>query len=158
VILAAPLIIAAHLATLPTLDGWSADDPTGRPAVQVFDGPRLDRGDMRRWCTVGFVPGADGPAVHLEPETNGQRQNLEVGSVDCSLVVAAADVPTARTAVFDLLAAWSQWLSTDRTLTGRLLAGSTTTLGGVDVALATTRAGGTASAVVTVTYQARTYG
>jgi hypothetical protein len=152
--LAAPLVIAAHMETLPTLPGWDT--------VAVFEGAFTRRDDIPRWATVGYVPNADGPAVHAEPVPDGQGQNHEEGTVACSMVVTGADVPAARAASFDLLAAWGQWLATDRTLTGaggqaRLLAGSTAHLI-ADLALTTTRAGGTASALVMITYTARTYG
>lgn len=152
--LAAPLVIAAHVETLPTLPGWDT--------VAVFEGAFTRRDDMTRWATVGYVPNADGPAVHLEPVPDGQGQNREEGTVACSLVVAAADVPAARAASSDLLAAWSQWLATDRTMAGaggqaRLLGGSSAHLI-ADVVLTTTRGGATASALVTITYAARTYG
>lgn len=153
-IIAAPLVIAAHVETLPTLPGWET--------VNVFEGAFTRRDDQRRWATIGYVPGDDGPAINLSPVSDGQNRNREEGSVGCSLVVAAADIPAARGAVFDLLSAWAQWLATDRTLAGtsgqaRVLAGSTAGLS-VDVTLNPTRAGATASAVVTVTYTATTYG
>lgn len=152
--LAAPLVIAAHVETLPTLPGWDT--------VNVFEGAFTRSDDMPRWATVGYVPKADGPAVHFEPVSDGQGQNHEEGTIACSLIVTGADVPAVRTSSTDLLAAWAQWLATDRTMTGaggqaRLLAGSAAHLI-ADVALTTTRAGGTASALVTITYTARTYG
>jgi hypothetical protein len=158
--LAAPLVIAAHMETLSTLPGWAAGG--GVPAVAVFDGAFTRRDDMTRWATVGYVQNADGPAITLEPVFDGQGRNREEGTIACSLVVADVDVPAARSAVFGLLAAWAQWLATDRTLTGtggqaRLLPGSDTHLV-ADVVLTTTRAGATASALVTVTYTATTYG
>ena len=154
--LAAPLIVAAHVAHLPTLDGWTADDAAGRPAVRVFEGGVPTREDVRRWVTVGYLSGADGPAVHLEP-AHTQGQNREAGSVTCELAVAAPDIATARTAAFDLLAPWSAWLAGDGTMGGRLLPGSSARLI-ADVDLATTRAGATARATVTITYTALTYG
>jgi hypothetical protein len=158
--LAAPLIIAAHVAKLPTLDGWGADDP--RPATRVFEGGVPTREDLRRWVTVGYVAGDDGPAVHLEPVHLAQSQNREAGSLLCELVVAAKDIATARTAVFDLLLPWSAWLSSDPTLVGAdgkpaLLPGSSLSLT-ADVELTTTRQGATATAVVTIAYTAVTYG
>jgi hypothetical protein len=157
--LAAPLIIAAHVATLPTLPGWGADGD--RPAVKVFEGQRLDRGDVRRYCTVGYVSGDTGPAVHAEPVTTGQGQNAEAGSIACNLVVTAKDVAAARAAAFDLLASWAQWLATDRTMPAggqaQLLGTSQASLL-FDVVLTTTRGGATASTLVTVTYNAHTYG
>jgi hypothetical protein len=147
--LAAPLIIAAHAATLPTLDGW-AD-------VAVYEGQATRRDDVRQWVTLGYVAGDDGPAVHVEPSTNGQRQNIEAGSIACSLVATAADVAAARGAVFALLEPWTEWLATDRTLDAVLLPDSSLSLV-ADVALVTTRNGGTATAVVTITYSANTYG
>lgn len=148
-ILAAPLIIAAHVATLPTLDGWAG--------VAVYEGAAPRRDDVREWCTVGYVAGSDGPAVTLEPLPNAQRQTFESGSVASQIVVAAADVAAARARVFDLLAPWSAWLVADRTLGAVLLAGSELHLA-VDVTLAATRAGATAAAAVTITYSATTYG
>jgi hypothetical protein len=150
--LAAPLIIAAHVEHLPTLPGWDG--------VRVFEGGGTTREGVRRWATIGYVAGDTGPAVHLEPVTDGQGQNREAGSIACGLTVAADDVPAARGAVFDLLAAWAQWLADDRKLaddTGqaRLVDGWLSLA--VDVALITTR-GATASAVVTITYTATTYG
>jgi hypothetical protein len=158
--LAAPLIIAAHVDRLPTLDGWGADG--GRPAVRVFEGGVPTREDLRRWCTVGYVAGDEGPAVHLEPVHDAQNQNREGGSITCQLIAAAPDVAAARTAVFDLLLPWSGWLSADPLLRdadgrARLMAGSSLSLA-VDVVLATTRSGATASAVVTITYTAVSYG
>jgi hypothetical protein len=158
--LAAPLIIAAHVAHLPTLDGWNAADD--RPAVRVYEGGRPDRSDARRWVTVGYVAADDGPAVHLEPTHDRQSQNREVGTILCELIVAAADVSTARAAVFELLLPWSGWIATDPTLRdpdgqAMLLPGSALTLA-ADVTLTTTRGGATASAVVTITYSAVTYG
>lgn len=158
--LAAPLIIAAHVANLPTLPGWGADGD--RPAVTVYEGSRTDRSDTRRYCTVGFVAGDDGPAVHTEPVTSGQGQNREAGSITSNLVVAERDVATARAAVFELVESWAQWLATDRTMPdangqAQLLPTSTASLV-FDVVLTTTRAGATASAIVTVTYIAHTYG
>lgn len=158
--LAAPLIIAAHVAKLPTLPGWGADGD--RPAVTVYEGQRLDRGDTRRYCTVGYVAGDDGPAVHTEPIRTGQGQNVEGGSIASNLVVAARDVATARAAAFDLIESWAQWLADDRTMPdangqAQLLPTSTASLV-FDVVLSTTRAGATASAIVTVAYTAHTYG
>jgi hypothetical protein len=158
--LAAPLIIASHVANLPQLDGWGADGE--RPAVAVYEGARLDRGDVRRWCTVGYVAGLDGPAVHAEPVTTGQGQNAEAGSIACALTVTDRDVAAARSAVFDLLESWAQWLSTARTMPdaggqAQLLGTSTAQLV-FDIELTTTRAGATASATVTITYTAHTYG
>jgi hypothetical protein len=158
--LAAPLIIAAHVAKLPTLPGWTGDGD--RPAVTVYEGARTDRSDTRRYVTVGFVSGDDGPAVHSEPETTSQGQNREAGSIASNLVVTGPDVATARGAAFDLLASWAAWLATDRTMPdaggqAQLLPQSTASLV-FDVVLTTTRAGATASAIVTVTYTAHTYG
>lgn len=158
--LAAPLILAAHVQTLPTLPGWGADGD--RPAVAVHEGARLDRGDVRRWVTVGYVSGDDGPAVHLEPTHDRQSQNIEAGTIACELVVAGPDVATARGAVFDLLAAWSGWLSESPTLPdaggqARLMVGSALTLV-ADVVNRPTRAGATATALVSITYRATTYG
>jgi hypothetical protein len=158
--LAAPLIIDAHLLTLPTLTGWGADGD--RPPVRVFQGGVPTREDLRRWCTVGYVAGDEGPAVHLEPAHDAQNQNREAGNISCQLAAAAADFGAARTALFDLLLPWSGWLSADPTLRDadqapRLLPGSTLSLA-ADVVLATTRAGATASAVVTITYTAVSYG
>lgn len=161
--LAAPLVIAAHVAKLPTLPGWDAADidlNTGasRPATTVYEGARLARDDARRYVTVGYVAGADGPVVHLEPSHNAQSQSTEVGQLSCELIVAARDIAAARTAVFELLLPWSAWIATDRTLGAVLLPGSELTLS-ADVALTTnTRSGATASAVVTITYTAVTYG
>jgi hypothetical protein len=158
--LAAPLIIDAHLERLPTLEGWDAADE--RPAVRVFEGAREQRTDLRRWLTVGYLSGDAGPAVHLEPTHDAQSQNVEAGSIGCELIVAGADVATARAAAFDLLAPWSGWLQRESTLPNsegqaRLLPGSALSLI-ADVLLATTRAGATATAVVTITYTAMTYG
>jgi hypothetical protein len=158
--LAAPLIIAAHVAHLPTLPGWTGDGT--RPAVAVYEGQRLDRGDGGRYVTVGYVAGDDGPAVHTEPETTGQGQNAEAGSIACNLVVTAPDVAGARAAAFDLIASWAQWLATNPTMPdgngqAQLLPTSRAALV-FDVVLTTTRAGATASAVVTITYTAHTYG
>jgi hypothetical protein len=158
--LAAPLVIAAHVETLPTLPGWAASGDT--PAVAVFEGGFTRRDDLLRWCTVGYVPNADGPVVAAEPVSVGQSQNREEGTVSCSLVVAGPDVAAARGSVFGLLESWAQWLATDRTLAGaggraRLLGNSDAHLV-TDVTLVTTRAGATASALVTITYTAHTYG
>jgi hypothetical protein len=154
--LAAPAIIAAHVATLPTLTSWAAAD--GRPAVSVYEGAALRRDDVREWVTVGFVAGVTEPTVQFEPVPAAQgQQNREAGTVLSQLVTAQADVPTARDRVFALLADWVGWLGGDRTLGGSLQQGSQAHLL-ADVTLATTRAGATASAVVTVTYTAVTYG
>jgi hypothetical protein len=148
-VLAAPQVIAAHVDTLPTLDGWAG--------VRVFDGVPLTRGDVREWCTVGYVDGDTGPAVSLEPVPTAQgAQTREAGTVLAQLVVAAKDVPTARGRVFDLLAAWAGWLVADRTTSGRLLPSEVHL--SVDVSFVNTRPGITASAVVTITYTATTYG
>jgi hypothetical protein len=146
--LAAPLIIGANVAKLPTLDGWSA--------VAVYEGAALRRDDVREWCTVGHVGGADGPVVTLEPVPTSQGQASEAGTIVSELVVAAADVATARARVFALLAPWAAWLARDRTLDGALLSTSDLHLS-ADVALATVARGATASAVVTITYAATTY-
>jgi hypothetical protein len=153
--LAAPLILAAHASTLPTLDGWGADGD--RPAVAVYEGAALRRDDVDQYVTVGYVAGADGPTLALEPVPSGQGQTREAGTVACQLIVGGPDVPTARARVFDLLEPWAQWLATDRTLGGVLLSSTDLHLS-ADVALATTRAGATANAVVTITYAATTYG
>lgn len=158
--IAAPLIIDAHLERLPLLEGWGADGD--RPAVRVFEGAREVRADVRRWVTVGYLSGDAGPAVHLEPVHDAQSQNREAGSIGCELIIGAADVATARQAAFDLLAPWSGWLQREPTLpdaggTARLMPGSSLSLVG-DVLLATTRQGATATAVVTITYNAVTYG
>jgi len=158
--LAAPAIIGAIVAKLPTLEGWDAAGT--RPATTVFEGAKTSRDDSRRWATVGYVSSEDGAAVHLEPVHLAQSQNREAGSIGCELIVTAANIATARTAAFELLLPWSVWLSRDPTLTGpdgkpALLAGSSLSLA-ADVVLTTTRAGATASAVVTITYTAVTYG
>ena len=146
--LAAPLIVGAHVDVLPSLPGWSG--------VAVLEGAPLRRDDLREYATVGYVAGADGPTLALEPVPASQGQTREAGTVASQLIVAAADVATARTRVFALLASWAQWLADDQTLGGALLKGSDLHLA-VDVALATTRAGATANAVVTITYAATTY-
>jgi hypothetical protein len=151
--LSAPRIIAAHVATLPTLPGWQQ--------VPVYEGAALRRDDVREWCTVGHVAGTDDATVSFEPGPTSQGQTRETGTITSQIVVAAADAATARARVFDLVAAWAAWLSTDRTLhigdEPQLLTGSDLRLA-ADVALATTRAGATAGAVVTITYTAITYG
>lgn len=147
--LAAPLIIAAHVATLSTLTGWSA--------VTVYEGAATRRDDVRQWVTVGYVAGLDGPAVHSEPVSNAQGQTVDAGSILSELVVVAADVASARAAIFALLTSWAAWLATDRTLAGAVLGNSSARLA-FDVKLTTTRNGATAAAVVTVAYDARTYG
>jgi len=147
--LAAPLIIAAHVAHLPTLTGWSG--------VDVYEGQVTSRDAATRYVTVGYVAGIDGPTVHVAPVTDGQRKNRETGSVGCALVVADTDIAAARAAVFGLLEPWAEWVATDRSLAGVLLADSVVELV-ADVALITTRAGATATATVTLTYTAHTYG
>jgi hypothetical protein len=154
-VLAAPLIIAAHVAKLPTLPGWIAG--ADRPAVPVYEGAALRRDDLREWVTLGFVAGQDGPALSFEAISTAQNSTRDVGSITCQLVTARADVAAARARVFELLTPWSAWITTDRTLGGTLTAGSELHLA-VDVALATTRAGATANALVTITYTALTYG
>jgi predicted deacylase len=154
-VLAAPLIIAAHVAKLPTLPGWVASG--NRPAVAVYEGAALRRDAIREWCTVGFVAGQADPALSFEAIATAQNTTREAGSIVCQLVTAADDVATARTRVFELLAPWLGWITLDRTLGGKLTAGSEIHLA-VDVALATTRAGATANALVTITYTALTYG
>lgn len=158
--LAAPVIVAAHLQHLPTLPGWDAAE--GRPAVAVYDGPRPDRADVRRWVTVGYLTGEDAPSVHLEPRHTAQSQNVEAGSIGCELIVAGPTIGEARAALFDLLTPWSGWLQNEPTLPdeqgrARLMAGSQLSLV-VDVVNRPTRAGATAVAVVTITYTATTYG
>jgi hypothetical protein len=158
--LAAPLIIDAHLQRLPALTGWAADGD--RPAVAVFDGPRPDRSDVRRWVTVGYLTGENAPAVHLEPAHTAQSQNAESGSIGCELTVAGPDLGASRSALFDLLTPWSGWLQREPTLPdeqgkARLMPGSSLSLV-VDVVNRPTRAGATAVAVVTITYSAVTYG
>jgi hypothetical protein len=148
------------VANLPTLPGWGAAGD--RPAVQVYEGARLSRDDGGRYVTVGYIAGDDGPAVHTEPVTAGQGQNREAGSIASNLIVTAADVAAARAAAFDLIASWAQWLVDDPTMRdaggqAQLLPTSTASLV-FDVVLTTTRAGATASAIVTVTYNAHTYG
>lgn len=153
--LAAPAIVAAHVAALPTLAGWGA---AGGFPVRVFEGAPLTREGLRRWCTVGFVLGDDAAdVVHLEPVVTAQQQTREAGSISSNLVVAAADVAAARAAIFPLLAAWAVWLRADAVGAAGLLPGSQLTLA-ADVTLTTTRAGGTANAVVTTSYTATTYG
>lgn len=147
--LAAPGIIAAQVAALPTLPGWGA--------VRVFEGAPLTREGLRRWCTVGYVPGDDGPAVHLEPVVTAQAQTTEAGSILSHLVVGAADVAAARAVIFPLLAGWAAWLRADAIPAAGLLPGAYLALL-ADVTLTTTRAGGTATAVVTTSYTASTYG
>jgi hypothetical protein len=151
--LAAPLILAAHAAILPTLPGWDR--------VAVYEGAAIAADDVPEWVTLGYVAGSDGPAVSLEPVPARQSQTREGGTISCQLIVAADDVPAARARVFDLLTAWSAWLAADRTLAagGQAVLLSTSDLHlAIDVVLATTRAGATANAVVTITYEATTYG
>jgi hypothetical protein len=148
-VLASPLIIAAHVAVLPTLTGWAG--------VPVYEGAALRRDDVDEYLTVGYVAGADDPQVSLEVVPHADGTTREAGTLACQLITAQADVATARARVFDLVAPWSAWLLRDRTLGGVLLPQSTAHLL-VDVALATTRSGATANALVTVTYQATTYG
>lgn len=160
--LAAPLIIAAHVQRLPSLPAWAAVDG-GRPGVAVYEGAALRRDDVREWITVGFVAGAAEPTISLEPVPAAQgAQNREAGTIVSQLVVAAADVATARGRVFDLIGEWTAWLIGDRTLAddagnGRLLGNSDVHVR-ADVTLATTRNGATGNALVTVTYSAATYG
>jgi hypothetical protein len=151
--LAAPLILAAHAATLPTLDGWGK--------VAVFEGAAVRGYDVTEWVTLGYVAGADGPTISLEPAPAGQSQTREAGTIACQLISAGPDVPAVRGRVFDLITSWSSWLAADRTLVvdGKAQLLSTTDLHlSVDLALATTRAGATGSATVTITYAAITYG
>jgi hypothetical protein len=148
-ILAAPLILAAHAATLPTLPGWDG--------VRVYEGAVMRRDDLQEWVSVGFVADQDSPTISLEPVPNAQGENREAGEVVCQLLTARRDVPTARARVFELLAPWAAWLVADRTLGGVLLAGSELHLR-ASVALATTRNGATGDALVTITYSATTYG
>ena len=119
-VLAAPLVIAAHVEHLPNLPGWGG--------VAVFDGAAVTRGDTREWVTVGYVPDADS-SLSFEAVPTAQNTTTETGTVDCQLVVAADDIAAARARALGLIAAWSQWLVTDRTLRGssgeaRLLPGS----------------------------------
>lgn len=147
--LAAPGILAAHVTNLPTLDGWDT--------VAVSEGAALRQDDVREYLTLGYVAGSTDPAVSLEPVSPAQGQTREAGSIVSQLVVAAADVAAARTRTFDLLTAWVAWLASDRTIGGAVLANSDAHLV-ADVALATTRSGATANALVTITYTAVTYG
>lgn len=153
-VLAAPAIIAAHATKLPTLAGWGAAG--ARPAVAVFEGAAVRRDDVREWLTIGYVADADDPTVSLEPVPDAQGQTREAGTIVSQLIVGGADVATARARVFELVAPWAAWLVADRTLGGALLPNSQTRLT-ADVALATTRAGATGNALVTVTYTATTY-
>lgn len=154
--LAAPLIIAAHLGKLPTLPAWQAVNGT-RDAVVIGDGPLLRADDPAEWLSVGYVStGGGAPATTFEAVTDAQGSTRDAGSVSSELVVAAADVPTARARTFALLQEWQQWLSTDRTIGGAVTSGEAHLL--VDVALDVTRGGGRAISVVTVTYRATTYG
>lgn len=147
-ILAAPLIIAAHVEHLPTLGAWSG--------VPVYEGAALRRDDVAEWATIGYVAGSDGPTISLEPVPTAQgSQTQEAGTILCEVVVRAPDVSSARGRVFDLLADWASWLVTDRTLGGRLLPSEVHLT--ADVTLATTRTA-TANAAVTITYTATTYG
>ncbi len=152
---AAPLIIAAHVATLPTLPGWGADGE--RRAVPVYEGAALRRDDVDEYVTVGYVAGLDDPQVASEVVPRADGTTADVGQVVCQLVTAQGDVAAARARVFDLVEPWSDWLLRDRTLGGVLLPQSTAHLL-LDVALATTRSGATANALVTVQYRATTYG
>jgi hypothetical protein len=146
--LAAPAIIAAHTATLPTLAGWAG--------VPVYEGAALRRDDVTEFATIGYVAGAADPAVSVQPVLAAQgSQNRETGSVLCQVVTAQADVAAARARVFDLLAPWAAWLAADRTLGGALQSSELTL--SADVTLAATRAGGTGNAIVTITYTASTY-
>lgn len=154
--LAAPAIIAAHVAGLPGLGSWAADG--ARPAVTVYEGAAVRRDDVREYVTVGYVAGAAAPAVTFEPVPAAQgSQNREAGTILSQLYTAQADVQTARARVFALLADWVGWMLGDRTFGGALLATSEAHLH-VDVTLVTTRNGATADALVTVTYTAVTYG
>ena len=151
--LAAPLIIAAHAAKLPTLTPWQ---PTGnRAAVVIAEGPVSRRDDVPEWLSLGYVSNADA-ATSFEAVSDAQGSTRDAGSITSQLVVAAADVPTARARTFELLEAWQQWLHTDRTL-----AGAVTQFDGhllADVAFDTTRGGGRAITTVSVSYRAITYG
>lgn len=147
--LAAPAIIAAHVADLPGLDAWAG--------VPVYEGAAPRRDDVREWATIGYVAGDTGPTVTLEPIPAAQgQQNRETGTITCQITAAAADVPAARARIFDLLADWAAWLVADRTLGGRLLPSEVHL--SADVTIPTTRAGATADAIVTITYTATTYG
>lgn len=148
--LAAPLIIAAHVTGLPTLDGWAG--------LAVYEGAAPRRDDVREYLTLGYVGGTDEPAVTFEAVPTAQGQNREAGTITSQLIVAGPDVAAARGRTFDLIAAWSQWLVVDRTLGGVLSGGSEAHLG-ADVAIpTTTRSGATTNALVTITYRAVTYG
>jgi hypothetical protein len=147
--LAAPLILAAHAATLPTLDGWDG--------VAVYEGAALRRDDVQRYLTLGYVAGSEDPTIALEPVPRTDRTTRESGTILSQLVVGDVDVPAARAAVFALLGPWAGWLLGDRTLGGALSPDSEAHLS-ADVALVTTRAGATANALVTITYTATTYG
>ena len=153
--LAAPLILAAHAEVLPTLAGWGAAE--GRPAVLVIEGAPLRRDDPREYLTLGYVPDADAATVAFEPVPNAQAQSREAGTIVSQLVSAQADVATARDRVGVLVGSWVGWLAGDRTLGGRVLPGSEVHVA-VDLALVTTRSGATATAIVTITYTAVTYG
>jgi hypothetical protein len=148
-VLAAPLILAAHAATLPTLEGWGG--------VAVYEGAALRRDDVSEYVTLGYIAGAVDPTISLEPVPRPDGQTTEVGTIASQLITAQADVATARSRLFDLIAPWSAWLVRDRTL-GRVLLGNSELHLSVDVALATTRSGATGNGLVTITYTATTYG
>jgi hypothetical protein len=147
--LAAPLILAAHVDTLPTLPGWAG--------VAVYEGAALRRDDVTEYLTIGYVAGAADATVSFEPMPTAQGQLREAGTIASQLIVGAADVATARARVTDLLEPWVEWLGSSRTLGGRLLPESQLSVT-IDLARATTRAGAPANALVTITYTATTYG
>lgn len=143
-------VIAGHLATLPTLTGWSG--------VTVVDGPLLRGDGPNRYLTLGFVADDPSPFSSFVPVAEAQGDLRESGEFASLLVVGADSVAAARDAALLLLGAWASWLTRDRTLGGKVLGDSEAHLS-VDLTAAINRqSGGIARARVAVTYTAHTYG
>jgi hypothetical protein len=144
------LIIDAHLSALPTLTGWDL--------VTVAEGPLLRQDPPGRWCTIGWVSDDTGPQVSFVPVPDAQGGARESGTIGCGLYVAADDVTAARATLLPLVGAWAGWLTTDRGMGERLVGDSEAHLD-ADLTLGVTRSsGGLATARVTITYTAHTYG
>lgn len=154
--LAAPLIVDGLVELLPQRPSWAAAGD--RAAVFVSDGPAVRADDTREWCTVGYVAETTDAALSFEAVPDAQGSSREAGAVVSGLVVAGDDIAAARQRTAVLLQEWADLLHRDRTLGGRLLAGSEAHLS-ADVALGQSRGGGgLATTLVVVNYRAVTYG
>ena len=141
-----PQVVAAIVAKLPTLDGWSG--------VAVFDGEPVTGDNPSDYVTVGHVPGEDF-AGSYEQATPTAWAVEESGTVRSRLVSTGGDVDltTRRTRAFALVDAWEAWVVSDPTL-GVLEPSSTASLS-VDVEPVQDSSGSAVGLIVTVSYLAR---